>query len=95
MSQEVYSVTEATITYLMSSTTYSIQLAAVNSAGTGPYSDTVFATPDSECTSTELLEREHIINFVLNCNLALSFVVVVYVFWGFFLRVCRCVSESK
>ena len=46
------SVTEATISSLMSSTTYTIQAAAVNSAGTGPYSDTVFATPDSECMCT-------------------------------------------
>ena len=43
------SVTEATISSLMPSTTYSIQVAAVNSAGIGPYSDTVFVTPDSEC----------------------------------------------
>ena len=34
------SVTEANISNLLSSTTYSIQVAAVNSAGTGPYSDT-------------------------------------------------------
>ena len=47
------SVTEATISSLMSSITYSIQVAAVNSAGTGPYSDTVFATPDSECMYTD------------------------------------------
>ena len=33
------SVTEATISSLMSSTTYSIQVAAVNSAGIGVYSD--------------------------------------------------------
>ena len=42
------SVTEATISSLMSSTIYSIQVAAVNSAGRGVYSDAVFATPDSE-----------------------------------------------
>ena len=46
------SVTEATISSLMSSTTYSIQVAAENSAGRGVYSDTVFATPDSECMYT-------------------------------------------
>ena len=46
------SVTEATISNLMSSTTYSIHVAAMNSAGTGVYSDTVFATPDSECMYT-------------------------------------------
>ena len=33
------SATEATISGLMSSTTYSIQVAAETSAGTGPYSD--------------------------------------------------------
>ena len=33
------STTQTTITGLMSSTTYSIQVAAVNSAGTGEYSD--------------------------------------------------------
>ena len=45
------SVTEATISSLMSSTTYYIQVAAVNSVGIGPgvYSDAVFVTPDSEC----------------------------------------------
>ena len=41
------SVTEATISSLMSSTTYSIQVAAVNSAGTGVYSD-VIVHPDSK-----------------------------------------------
>ena len=46
------SVTEATILSLISSTTYSIQVAAVNNAGRGVYSDAVFATPDSECTCT-------------------------------------------
>ena len=41
------SVTEATISSLMSSTTYSIQVAAVNGAGTGVYSD-VMVHPDSK-----------------------------------------------
>ena len=36
------SVTEATISSLMSSTTYSIQVAAVNSAGTGDFSNIMF-----------------------------------------------------
>ena len=35
------SVTEATISSLMPSTTYSIQVAAVNSAGVGVYSDSI------------------------------------------------------
>ena len=48
MSVSGASVTEATISSLMSSTTYSIQVAVVNSAGRGVYSDAVFATPDSE-----------------------------------------------
>ena len=38
------SVTEANISSLMSSTTYSIQVAAVNSAGIGVYSDPPVAT---------------------------------------------------
>ena len=42
------SVTEATITYLMSSTTYSIQLAAVNSAGRGVYSFALDAMTDGK-----------------------------------------------
>ena len=48
------SVTEATVsnltssTTLMSSTTYSIQVVAENSAGSGVYSDAVFATPNSK-----------------------------------------------
>ena len=36
------SVTEATISSLMSSTTYSIRVAAVNSAGTGEFSNIMF-----------------------------------------------------
>ena len=35
-------VTETTLTGLMSSTTYSIRVAAVNSAGTGVYSDPIY-----------------------------------------------------
>ena len=38
------SATEATISGLMPSTTYFIQVAAVNSAGTGPYSDPPVST---------------------------------------------------
>ena len=41
------SVTEATISSLMSSTTYSIQVAAVNSAGTGVYSDLLIVQTES------------------------------------------------
>ena len=44
-------VTEATITGLESSTTYSIQVAAVNSGGTGVYSD-----PRDQLTLGELFE---------------------------------------
>ena len=44
--------TEATISGLMPSTTYSIQVAAVNSAGTGSYSDAqMLTTLDSEFTN--------------------------------------------
>ena len=42
------SVTEATISSLMSSTTYSIQVAAVNSAGTGVYSDLLIVQTESK-----------------------------------------------
>ena len=41
MSVSGASVTETTISSLMSSTNYSIQVAAVNSAGVGLYSDTI------------------------------------------------------
>ena len=42
-------VTQVTISDLTPSTTYSIQVAAVNSEGTGPYSDLItINTPDSE-----------------------------------------------
>ena len=42
-------VNEVTISDLTPSTTYSIQVAAVNSEGTGPYSDLItIDTPDSE-----------------------------------------------
>ena len=41
------SVIEATVSSLMSSTAYSIQMAAVNSAGVGVYSDPVTAVTAS------------------------------------------------
>ena len=43
------SVTEAAISSLMSSTTYSIQVAAVNSAGIGMYSDYLIVQTTSKC----------------------------------------------
>ena len=43
------SVTEATISSLMSSTTYSIQVAAVNSASIGVYSDLLIVQMESKC----------------------------------------------
>ena len=50
------SVTEATISSLMSSTTYSIQVAAVNSASTGVYSDLLTVQTESECNPTQCFE---------------------------------------
>ena len=41
--------TMTTISRLESSTTYSIEVAAVNSAGTGIYSDTYITLTDSKC----------------------------------------------
>ena len=47
--EDVSDVNEVTISELTPSTTYSIQVAAVNSEGTGPYSDLIIIdTPDSE-----------------------------------------------
>ena len=46
------SVTEATISSLMFVTTYSIEVAAVNSAGPGVYSDAVTAETDGKRYST-------------------------------------------
>ena len=46
------SVTEATISSLMSSTTYSIQVAAVNSAGIGVYCDLLTVQTESEHNPT-------------------------------------------
>ena len=47
--EDVVDVNEVTISDLTPSTTYSIQVAAVNSEGTGPYSDLIIIdTPDSE-----------------------------------------------
>ena len=43
------SVTEATISSLMSFATYSIQVAAVNSAGTGVYSDLLIVQTEGMC----------------------------------------------
>ena len=48
------SITEATTSNLMSSTTYSIQVAAVNSAGTGPYSFSLDAM-----TGGKLIDLRH------------------------------------
>ena len=48
------SVTEATISSLMSSTTYSIQAAAVNSAGTGVYSDSLIVQTTSKCIADSI-----------------------------------------
>ena len=42
--------TEATISGLASATNYSIEVAAVNSAGTGVYSDPLMRITDSKCT---------------------------------------------
>ena len=41
-------VTQTTIENLMSSTNYSIEVAAVNSAGTGVYSDTIIEETDGK-----------------------------------------------
>ena len=49
MSVSGSSITEATISSLMSSTTYFIQVAAVNSAGTGVYSDNCIVHTESKC----------------------------------------------
>ena len=47
--EDVGDVNEVTISDLTPSTTYSIHVAAVNSEGTGPYSDLIIInTPDSE-----------------------------------------------
>ena len=53
------SVTEATISSLMSSTTYSIQVAAVNSAGSGVYSDLLIVQTESECNPTHRCSEFH------------------------------------
>ena len=51
--KSVSGVTEATISGLMSSTNYSIQVAAVNSVGSGDYTDPVIVeTRQSECCWT-------------------------------------------
>ena len=52
MSVSEDSVTEATISSLMSSTTYSVQVVAVNSPGTGIYSDLLIVQTESEHNPT-------------------------------------------
>ena len=48
--------TMTTISGLMASTTYSIEVAAVNNAGTGVYSDPLTAeTPESKCAYLHVL----------------------------------------
>ena len=61
------SVTEATISSLMSSTTYSIQVAAVNSAGTGVYSELLNVQTESEFTSVLYFYSNIIILCVQSC----------------------------
>ena len=70
MSVSGASVTEATISSLMSSTTYSIQVAAVNSAGTGVYSD-VIVHPDSKYIH---------LCFSFLCVIRTSFVVTIQLY---------------
>ena len=59
--------TQTTISELMASTTYSIEVAAVNSAGTGNYSDPLTAeTPESKCAYLQVLWNE--MNIYLTCS---------------------------
>ena len=62
------SVTEATISSLMSSTTYSIQVAAVNSVGTGVYSDYFIVQTASKCTANYRLTVDLPISSYLTCD---------------------------
>ena len=68
------SVTEATISSLMSSTAYSIQVAAVNSAGTGVYSD-VIVHPESKYCVLHFHVDYH---FCGDYNIISNFTVQVY-----------------
>ena len=61
------SVTEATISSLMSSTTYSIQVAAVNSAGIGVYSDLLIVQTESECIA-HVLFKTHVQTYHAKCR---------------------------
>ena len=59
--------TMATISGLESSTTYSNEVAAVNSVGTGDYSDPLTAeTPESKCAYLHVLWNE--MNIYLICS---------------------------
>ena len=59
--------TMATISGLESSTTYSNEVAAVNSFGTGDYSDPLTAeTPESKCAYLHVLWNE--MNIYLICS---------------------------
>ena len=60
-------VAEATISGLLSSTNYSIEVAAVNSAGTGVYSGPVVALTDSKSLK-EIHTRTHICTYICMCK---------------------------
>ena len=71
--------TEATISGLMPSTTYSIQVAAVNSAGTGSYSDAQMPTTlDSEFTYLQNTQADERDNVVFSTVILLLLHVVLY-----------------
>ena len=60
-------VAEATISGLLSSTNYSIEVAAVNSAGTGVYSGPVVALTDSK-SHKEIHTHTHTCTYVCMCK---------------------------
>ena len=74
------SVTEATISSLRSSTTYSIQVAAVNSAGIGVYSGSLIVQTTSKCTDSIYPHTQHVIStnmYVYRCVVFLAMCILL------------------
>ena len=80
------SVTEATISSLMSSTTYSIEVAAVNSAGTGVYSDLLIVQTESEYNLTHL----HVLWIYMHRHVGEITCAVLYI-----IPYYRCIPQSE
>ena len=77
-----------TITRLMLSTTYSIQVAAVNSAGIGNYSDLLIAQTESKCILLTCVLYFYMYIYTCTCTVIMHIHVHVPCF-------VRCIPQSQ